>query len=217
MYVSYIIPSYIVVTNGCLETLRNLIQYNCHEALSVLGWGKVLRNMNGLLSLDVLSIKDLLCQIKTMDHQRATEEETRMAKMVRKIYRERRELQQPNNLLEIQKPTGNTLHKPADGKEADNRNENVFKQSSNQERTNGLDQSTIKYSKYGSNAKWKQIIYRTLQLWKLRNGSYSTFYSLIGVFQHSNLYQTAGNVDFLQFTESEYATRDLRNKNVLAF
>lgn len=39
---------------------------------------------------------------------------------------------------------------------------------------------------------WNQVVYHSLQVWKERNNINATFYSLIGVFQHSSMLQTAG-------------------------
>lgn len=139
------------VSNGCLETIRNLILDSGAanlEALTAHGWEKVLRNMNGLLSTDVGSIKDLLSQLKCLESQ------------------------QEQELEQIGRRIMETNAVP---------------------RSNGIDQNEEE-NLMDFQVTWDQIIYHSLFVWKQRNGSLTTFFSLIGIFQHSNLFYTAGKI-----------------------
>lgn len=165
-----------------MEIVRNFILNFCDKSMDAMRWENVIRNMNGLLSTDVLSIKDLLHQIRTSDHQILLQEEFRMEMLVNEISRERR----------------NFLRKTAENKKQRRKagNSDVSENEGNRKHNNkiGNEENARKGSEFkkGRNVNWNQVVYHSLQVWKQRCGSYATFYSLVGVFQQSCLNQIAG-------------------------
>ncbi|ODN06168.1 hypothetical protein Ocin01_00580 [Orchesella cincta] len=185
------------LSNGCLEIVRNLI-FDCNESLTASGWERVLRNMNGLLSTDVLSIKDSLVRIKCFEQQFELRVERKMAQEVKRIEKLKTKFWKGVD------PTfgdDDILHGHAND-DVDENAEGSFLRETDQD-----------ISASSALPNWHQIIYHSLQVWKQRNGLYSTFYSLIGVFQHSHLFQTADclleNKMLVQSRETE---RDVKNK-----
>ncbi|CAL8106936.1 unnamed protein product [Orchesella dallaii] len=189
------------LSNGCLEIVRNLI-FDCNESLTASKWEQVLRNMNGLLSTDVLSIKDLLTQIKCFEQQKVLRVERRMAQDVKRIEREQQKLKN-----KFWKRVGNIddIHHHIHLSHANDADVDVDAIDENAKGRWSLGEKDQDTS--DSLPDWHQIIYHSLQVWKQRNGPNSTFYSLIGVFQHSHLLQTADilleNKMVVQARESE--------------